>query len=118
VADEVRALAERTTKATKEIVQMIKTIQNETADAVKAMDEGVNEVERGSSDAAKSGTALSEILAQINAISMEIHQICQLDSHKQCRSNLPQHLTVRNWFSRCEVIITERYKVPVKRLSG
>jgi methyl-accepting chemotaxis protein len=75
VADEVRALAERTTKATKEIAKMIKAIQNETAGAVSAMGEGVNEVERGSADAAKSGSALNEILAQINAISMEVNQI-------------------------------------------
>src|SRR6202008_235311 len=47
VADEVRALAERTTKATKEISDMIKTIQNETKTAVHAMEEGVEEVERG-----------------------------------------------------------------------
>jgi methyl-accepting chemotaxis protein len=75
VADEVRALAERTTKATKEIAKMIKAIQNETADAVRSMNEGVNEVERGSADAAKSGTALNEILTQINAITMEVNQI-------------------------------------------
>jgi methyl-accepting chemotaxis protein len=75
VADEVRALAERTTKATKEIAQMIKAIQNETADAVRSMDEGVKEVERGSEEAAKSGTALDNILNQINAISLEVNQI-------------------------------------------
>jgi methyl-accepting chemotaxis protein len=75
VADEVRALAERTTKATKEIAQMIKAIQNETTSAVAAMEEGVNEVERGTRDAAKSGTALDDILNQINAVSMEINQI-------------------------------------------
>jgi methyl-accepting chemotaxis protein len=75
VADEVRALAERTTKATKEIAQMIKAIQSETSDAVRSMDEGVKEVERGSEDAARSGSALNEIHNQINAISMEINQI-------------------------------------------
>jgi len=75
VADEVRALAERTTKATKEIAQMIRAIQNETKGAVTAMEEGVKEVERGTEDAAKSGTALDSIINQINAISMEINQI-------------------------------------------
>jgi methyl-accepting chemotaxis protein len=75
VADEVRALAERTTKATKEIAQMIKAIQNETKGAVASMEEGVNEVERGTLDAARSGMALDSILNQINAISMEINQI-------------------------------------------
>jgi methyl-accepting chemotaxis protein len=75
VADEVRALAERTTKATKEIAQMIRAIQNETKGAVSSMEEGVSEVERGTTDAAKSGTALEQILNQINAVSMEINQI-------------------------------------------
>jgi len=47
VADEVRALAERTTKATKEIGAMIKAIQAETQKAVVAMKEGVREVHQG-----------------------------------------------------------------------
>jgi len=75
VADEVRALAERTTKATKEIAQMIRAIQNETKGAVSSMEEGVAEVERGTSDAAKSGSALEQILNQISTVSMEINQI-------------------------------------------
>jgi len=75
VADEVRALAERTTKATKEIGAMIKSIQQQTRDAVSSMEEGVNEVDRGTSEAAKSGHALEEILEQINAVSMQVNQI-------------------------------------------
>ena len=47
VADEVRKLAERTTKATKEIAGMIKKIQSDTAGAVKSMEEGTGEVEKG-----------------------------------------------------------------------
>lgn len=38
VADEVRKLAERTAKATKEIANIIKNIQNETSEAISAMD--------------------------------------------------------------------------------
>ncbi|MCM0081552.1 methyl-accepting chemotaxis protein [Geomonas sp. Red32] len=75
VADEVRALAERTTKATREISEMIKAIQAETKGAVSAMEEGVREVKQGTEEAAKSGNALQEILDQINAVSMQVNQI-------------------------------------------
>jgi methyl-accepting chemotaxis protein len=47
VADEVRKLAERTTKATKEISSMIGKIQLETRTAVQSMTEGTREVESG-----------------------------------------------------------------------
>ena len=75
VADEVRALAERTTRATREIGEMIKAIQAETKNAVVAMEEGVQEVARGTEDAAKSGQALQEILAQVNEVTGQINQI-------------------------------------------
>ena len=75
VADEVRALAERTTRATKEIGAMIKTIQSETKDAVKSMEEGVQEVEKGTREAARSGEALGKILEQIGTVT---NQICQI----------------------------------------
>jgi len=55
VADEVRALAERTTRATKEIGEMIKAIQKETKGAVAAMEQGVEQVEAGTLEAARSG---------------------------------------------------------------
>ena len=75
VADEVRALAERTTKATREISEMIKTIQKETISAVTAMEEGVREVQHGTDDAASSGRALEDILAQVSGVSTQIDQI-------------------------------------------
>ncbi len=75
VADEVRALAERTTRATREISEMIKAIQQETRDAVVAMEEGVREVARGSGKAAESGQALESILQQINDVTAQIHQV-------------------------------------------
>jgi methyl-accepting chemotaxis protein len=75
VADEVRALAERTTKATREISVMIKAIQAETKAAVHAMEEGVREVEKGAMSSMKSGDALQEILTEINEVTMQINQI-------------------------------------------
>ena len=47
VADEVRKLAERTTSATKQIAEMIQTIQVDTDEAVKAMHQGNEEVRAG-----------------------------------------------------------------------
>lgn len=75
VADEVRALAERTTRATREIGQMIKAIQQETKTAVTAMEEGVNEVEQGTEEATRSGEALRNIQDEINALHMQVQQI-------------------------------------------
>ncbi|NTV51045.1 MAG: methyl-accepting chemotaxis protein [Geobacteraceae bacterium] len=75
VADEVRALAERTTRATKEIGEMIKAIQRETKGAVAAMEQGVQQVEAGTMEAAKSGEALRDILEQVNDVATQVNQI-------------------------------------------
>ncbi len=75
VADEVRALAERTTRATREIGEMIKAIQGETKRAVAAMELGVRQVETGTVGAEKSGHALQDILQQINDVAMQVNQI-------------------------------------------
>jgi methyl-accepting chemotaxis protein len=62
VADEVRKLAERTTKATKEIASMIKQIQKDTTGAVNSMEEGTKEVEKGKHLADKAGESLNQII--------------------------------------------------------
>jgi len=62
VADEVRKLAERTSKATKEIAAMIKQIQKDTGDAVDSMQEGTKQVEDGKLLAEKAGASLEEII--------------------------------------------------------
>jgi methyl-accepting chemotaxis protein len=87
VADEVRALAERTTRATKEISQMIHTIQRETRSAVTAMEEGVHEVEQGKDDAARSGVALQHIMEQINTVSMQISQVATAAEEQTATTN-------------------------------
>ena len=62
VADEVRKLAEKTTKATKEIALMIGQIQKDTEEAVISMNQGTIEVEKGKLLADKAGSSLHEII--------------------------------------------------------
>jgi methyl-accepting chemotaxis protein len=87
VADEVRALAERTTKATKEIGAMIRAIQAETKGAVASMEEGVREVGKGTINAARSGEALNEILEQANSVTMQINQIATAAEQQTATTN-------------------------------
>jgi methyl-accepting chemotaxis protein len=99
VADEVRALAERTTRATKEIGDMIKAIQKETKEAVAVMEQGVQQVELGTAEAAKSGEALRDILAQINEVETQVSQIAtaaeeQTATTSEISSNMHQITTV------------------------
>jgi twitching motility protein PilJ len=47
VADEIRKLAERAAKSTKDIAALIRSVQTETQEAVVAMEEGTREVEAG-----------------------------------------------------------------------
>lgn len=61
VADEVRKLAERAARATKDITGLIKGIQVETSEAVTVMEEGTHEVEEGTKLADQAGSALREI---------------------------------------------------------
>ncbi|MEB3767474.1 methyl-accepting chemotaxis protein [Acinetobacter sp. MD2] len=61
VADEVQRLAERSTSATKQIENLVKTIQADTNEAVISMESTTSEVVRGATLAKDAGVALDEI---------------------------------------------------------
>jgi len=61
VADEVRKLAERTSKATGEIAGMIDAIQASSHSAVAAMESTIARIENGSELASKAGQAIAAI---------------------------------------------------------
>lgn len=61
VADEVQRLAERSAAATKQIEQLVKTIQTDTNEAVISMEHTTAEVVRGARLAQDAGVALGEI---------------------------------------------------------
>ncbi len=62
VADEVRKLAERTTKATEEVSSSIKAIQDETRGAVDRMNHGTEQVRVGVGLAEQAGANLGQIV--------------------------------------------------------
>jgi methyl-accepting chemotaxis protein len=75
VADEVRKLAERTSKATKEIGEMIISIQTETDKAIETMETEVKVVEEGVGLGQEAGKALDEIAAQVSEVTATIEQV-------------------------------------------
>ncbi len=77
VADEVRKLAERSARSTKEIAQLIQSVQRGTGEAVQAMESGAQEVEEGSRLAEDAGHKLNEILKAVEVVAGQIEEISQ-----------------------------------------
>ncbi len=75
VADEVRKLAERTTKATEEIADSIRSIQTETTTAVDRMNAGTEEVTTGVDKAVRAGESLKKIVAGAQEVAGMIQSI-------------------------------------------
>jgi twitching motility protein PilJ len=73
VADEVQRLAERATDATKRVEALIKTIQNDTSEAVASMEQSTAGVVSGAKLAEEAGGALGEI----ESVSKEIAELIQ-----------------------------------------
>jgi methyl-accepting chemotaxis protein len=80
VADEVRKLAERSGRETKQIAELIAQVQTGTKEAVAAMDSGAARVELGSEKAAQAGAALDEIL---RAVQDTVRQVGEIASSSQ-----------------------------------
>lgn len=75
VADEVRKLAERTTRSTHEIGVMIEQIQQSTRMAVSNMNRGVNEVSQGVELASQANQAIERIQQSTRHVAQSIHSI-------------------------------------------
>jgi len=73
VADEIRKLAERAAKATKDVASLIRTVQTETQEAVVAMEDGTREVESGYQVTIRAEQHLKEI-AGMSTTSAELAQ--------------------------------------------
>ena len=75
VADEVRKLAERTTKATSEVRSRIGAVQGETSKVVESMSKGTQVSKDGISLVREAGKSLNEIMESVNNLSEMIQHI-------------------------------------------
>ena len=91
VADEVRKLAERTTQATREITGMITQIQQDTSQAVVAMQRGTEEVDQGLALADQTGQALRTIVSQAGTTADMVHLIATANEEQSETSQQIMH---------------------------
>lgn len=75
VADEVRSLAERTTKATREIQNIIGSLQHDVANVVTSMEQSAGSVRNGTRDVQRSSEAIGTIREHIVPLMDHVSQI-------------------------------------------
>ncbi|WP_300154066.1 methyl-accepting chemotaxis protein [Solidesulfovibrio sp.] len=86
VADEVRKLAEKTMNATKEVGEAITGIQSGTTDTVDMVDLAVEAVAEATHLAEDSGSALSEIVAVVEAAGDQVRAIATASEEQSSTS--------------------------------
>lgn len=86
VADEVRKLAEQTTKATKQIAGMVELIQSDSHGAVRSMANATKQVDEGIMLADKAGTSLHEIVQISQKVTQMVSQIAVANEEQSSTS--------------------------------
>jgi methyl-accepting chemotaxis protein len=90
VADEVRKLAEQTTKATKQIAGMIQQIQSDSHGAVNAMANATKQVDGGIVLADRAGVSLHEI---VNISQKVTHMVSQIAVANEEQSSTSEQIS-------------------------
>lgn len=75
VAEEVRKLAEQSEEAAKQIANLIAEIQQDTVQAVTAMNEGSHEVRRGTEVVDLAGVSFQQISELVDQVSNQVREI-------------------------------------------
>ena len=126
VADEVRMLAERTSDATGTIVNMIKTIQGDTDEAVNSMHKATEEVDQGKRLVDQAGDTLETIIARAEKVMEMIAHVAtasqeQTSTSKQINLSIAEiHKVAEDTASRTRMIteIAQRLQSTTSDLQG
>ena len=103
VADEVRALAGRTDKSTREIDEMIKEVQQGAQDATASMGESVNEMQTVASQAELVEQNLDNVVTKIAEVNDQISQIAEA-VNQQTAATAEVSLNIQNISSSVQTI--------------
>jgi methyl-accepting chemotaxis protein len=87
VAEEIRGLAERTSSSTKEITDLITTVQTSVANVTEEMKESVERVERGEVLVANAGKMIGEISESFESARTVAHELASKTSEHRMDSN-------------------------------
>jgi len=87
VADEVRKLAEKTTESTKEIAKMINTIQQETGNVIRRMEEANSEVIKGVKLADSTGNILGKIVVRVGELKQMVNMVANSTNEQSSATN-------------------------------
>lgn len=86
VAGEIKDLADRTTRSTRQIAAVIKGVQDETDRAVEAINRAEGRIKAGESLSSQSGAALTKIVSGAQQTSTRMEQIAHLTSEQALAS--------------------------------
>ena len=119
VADEVRKLAERTSKATQEISSMLDLIQNDTRLAVDGMRSGAAQVEEGVNLVHSAQEALERIKNEMDDTIQRVNEISHASSEQQeAMTQLAQNVEQVATMTEQNVSVVNQTESTVQRLTG
>ena len=119
VADEVRKLADRTTKATEEVGESITAIQTDTEKAVEQMQEGARRVTQGVESATEAGQSLVTIRDSASQVETMVRSIAAAaEQQTSASSAISENIMRINAVTQEAAEAARQASVAVTQLSG
>jgi len=119
IAQEVQRLAERSAEASKQISRLIKMIQNDTYDAIAAMERSTLGVTKGTQRSYAAGKALEEIEAVSKQLAQHVADIYETThAQTQAANTVIENMEAILLITRKTTEGTQGTTAAIKKISG